>query len=609
MTHRRSARWFSRGVVTAMLGALLVSALPATAAPWSNQYGFANESFQNLWNETDAFPGNRSLTWGPRPWWDYREFYRQSPGGLRQVQYFDKSRMEINNPNAARTRFFVTNGLLPVEMISGRLKLGDANSEDQYEQRPAAQIPVAGDLAKVNPDAPTYASFRLVATTSGNNRAEPRLGERINTTFDKNGNIGARQELATAGTEIVQFNANTGHNVPAIFRNYMDFYDRAGGVGSLFAFGYPITEPYWIRARVAGQEKDILVQIYERRVLTYTPSNPEQFQVEMGNVGQHYFQWRYPNQGTPWAPDTQPYFPVAFASNRNPSGSGAPIGHLETYTTDANGNSQNPITSGGSESRPHSIMRSWEQKEIRIIGDSTRVAPGKRQLFSFALDGSEARRLHTSTANDYNGAVSPDGTKIAFVSDRDGNPEIFLMNINGGAVAQLTSTTVTTDTKKACSNEYPTWYPDGRGLVFSSDCFAGNNWEVVRADLSYTQDKGNDLKATLGTLTNLSRNAGADRYPRISPDGTKIAFATNRDGNFELYVMGFTGGAVQRLTTSTRGNDVAPTWSPDGTQVIYQSDIEGVNDNEIYIRTLDPAAAPRQLTNNGADDMWPIWAQ
>jgi len=591
MAHRRSLRWIGRGVAATVVSATLLSALPASASPWSgNQFEFANDSFHNLWNQTDANPGNRSLTWGPRPWWDYKEFYKQSPNGLRQVQYFDKSRMEINDPNASKTPYFVTNGLLPREMISGRVKLGEGDGPDQYDQREPAAIPVAGDLAKVNPDAPTYASFRLVATTNNDHPATAQLGQRVTATFDKSGNIGSRPDLGLPGTEIAAFNANTNHNVPAVFKNYMDFYDQAGGVTSLFAFGYPITEPYWIRARVGGVDKDVMVQIFERRVLTFTPSNPDQYQVEMGNVGQHYFQWRYPNQGTPW--DAPPvYIPVAFGSNRKTQG------HLEIYTTDPNGTSQSNITSGGSESRPFSMLRSWDQKQIRIIGTSNRDT-NKSQLYSFTIDGSSQKRILESTANDYNPSVSPDGTKIAFASDRDGNADLFLMDIASGAVAQLTTTT-------ACINEYPTWEGNGSGLVYNSNCTG--NFEIFRAELKYTQDKAGDLKATLANPINLTNSPAADRYPRISPDGSKIAFQSNRDGNGELYVTRRDGSATTRLTFSSGGNEEAPSWSPDGTQLVYDSDVEG--DFEVYIRNLDPNSAPRQLTNNGQDDRWAVYAQ
>ncbi len=593
MAHRRSLRWLGRGIAATALGAMLLSALPAQAAPWWNRTQFANESFQNVWKETDSSPGDRSLTWGPRPWWDYREFYKQSPNGTRQVQYFDKARMEINKPSATQDRFYVTNGLLPVEMVSGRLKLGDANSEDQYEQRASAQIPVAGDLLKVNPDAPTYAAFRLVATTSNDNRAPQQLGQRISTTFDKSGNIGARAELATAETEIVSYNANTGHNVPAVFKTYMDFYDRPGGLTALFAFGYPITEPYWVRARVGGQEKDVMVQMFERRVLTFTPTNPAQYQVEMGNVGQHYFQWRYANQGTPWDAET-PYLPLAFASNRL-----APS-QLDVFTTDVTGAGQNPITRADAESLPFSMLRSWDKTQVRIIGDSKRET-GRRQLYSFTLNGSDQRRIHTSTANDYNGAVSQDGSKIAFASDRDGNPEIFLLNLNGGAVAQLTVTAA------PCVNEYPTWLPSGTGLAWHTNC-TGNNYEIFRGDLSYTQDKGNDLKATLINQVNLTKTSANDRMPRIAPSGGEIAFRSDRDGNGEIYLMGASKGEItRRLTNSTGADDSAPSWSPDGSQIVYDSNAEG--DYELYARNYDGTGGVRQLTDNLADDRWAIWGQ
>lgn len=599
MAQRRSLRWLGRGLAATVAGATLMSALPAGASPWSgNRFEFASSEFRDVWNATDAAPGNRSLTWGPKPWFDYHEFYQQSPDGLRLVQYFDKARMEINNPEAKKTPFFVTNGLLPVEMISGRLKLGNGDGSDQYEQRAAAAIPVAGDPGKDNPDAPTYASFNLVATINGSNPATSQLGEKVTTTFDKSGNIGVRADLGDiAGTNIVQFNANTKHNVPAIFKNYMDFYDQSGNVGALFTFGYPITEPYWIQARVAGVQKDILVQIYERRVLTFTPSNPEQYQVEMGNVGQHYFQWRYSNLGMPWD-KPNPYVPVAFGSNRKTPG------HLEIYTTDTDGNNQNPITSTGGDSRPFSVMRSWDQDQVRIFGTSTRETDqnkntsSKHQLWMFSLNGSVQTQVLSSQFNDYQPAVSPDGTKVLFWSDRKGKANIFMLSLNGGAIAQLTNDTT-------CVNDYPNWDNDSNGLFWNSDC--SGNFEIWHANLTYTQDKPGTLGVAIANKTNLTNNPGVDRYPRVSPDGSKVIFQSNRDGNPELYVMRRNGQTVNRLTNSSTATEQAPTWSPDGSEIVYVSNAEG--DFEVYIRNLDPSSAPRQLTNNGAEDNWPIYWQ
>ncbi len=74
-------------------------------------------------------------------------------------------------------------------------------------------------------------------------------------------------------------------------------FDQSQNQGRIFdplfsATGYPITEPYWTRTVVGGVEKDVLVQLFERRVLTYTPFNAAAYQVKIGNVGLQYYQWR-----------------------------------------------------------------------------------------------------------------------------------------------------------------------------------------------------------------------------------------------------------------------------------------------------------------------------
>ena len=87
------------------------------------------------------------------------------------------------------------------------------------------------------------------------------------------------------------FDDTTKHNLPkafADFRNAPDF-------GGLSAIGLAITEPVWATVKVGGMQKDVLMQGFERRVLTYTPSNPDGFKVEYGNIGRAYYAWRYPS--------------------------------------------------------------------------------------------------------------------------------------------------------------------------------------------------------------------------------------------------------------------------------------------------------------------------
>lgn len=359
----------------ALLAAVTFSSLSATyAAPFDGQRtSFADQGFANVWTRTDAenVRGGRTWYWGPGPWFDNTEFYRDSPKGLRTVQYFDKARMEINNPNNRSYQEGVTNGLLVKEMISGYLQRSD-NPYD-YDFREPADVPVAGNPRLDNAVAPAYETFAGVATLDNGYRDPQRLGERIGVTLDRGGNLGVRNDLALPETEIVQYNSVTGHNIPQVFWDFMNLQGRVQVNGQvttgpvvdwLFAMGLPITDAYWTRARVGSEEKDVLVQLFERRVLTYTPSNPEGYKVEMGNVGQHYFQWRYAHLGQPWAaPDRD--VPLVYASDIDTGQ------HWELYMAHFDGGGHR-ISDNNAETVAFSWRRSWDPGQMRLLVDSRR---------------------------------------------------------------------------------------------------------------------------------------------------------------------------------------------------------------------------------------------
>ncbi len=419
----RLVRPFQSLLVALTIIALGMPASQAKAAPWAgDRKNFASPRFEVVWNNADLAvqqgSTNRSWTWGPAPWFDYNEVYKQSPNGLRLVQYFDKSRMEINDPaNTTGPLDGVTNGLLVVELVSGRIKLGDGTGSDQNLQWTTAEIPVAGDLTAgneaPNPATPSYMSFRTIATVDNDYRDPDKRGQRAGTTLARNPQdgggaieIGNRQDLAALpGTEIVAYDAATGHNIPQVFHTFMN----TGPVPAIAAFGYPISDPYWITAQVAGQNRDVLVQLFERRALTYTPSNPEAFRVEMGNVGQHYFSWRYSTLGKPWAsPD--PQRPIVFASKRDAS-------DWNTYAMDAAGNvlRQAPMPPGAV---PYSVFPTWDAYFV-VYGEQP-CANGNRQI----VMGLPPRPtvLSDCARNSYDPAVSPDGTMLAYVSDSGRQP-------------------------------------------------------------------------------------------------------------------------------------------------------------------------------------------
>jgi len=264
---------------------------------------YAAPKFKQLWEYSDKLvdeqPGaGRGYTWGPNTFGTFSEEYQEGTDGKRLVQYFDKSRMEL-----AANGQSVTNGLLAKELVTGLRQ--DGNS--RFTQLASSIIQVAGDdnSGGGNGVAPTYASFKGVVTfTPGENSAPDHTGQTVKQAIVKDGSITILNN-PPATISIASYEPTLGHNIPSVF---FDFQNLTGKVWTQVnyvtdkiytanpianVFGYPIAEPYWTRAVIAGQEKDVLVQLYERRVLTYTPSNPEGFKVEMGNIGQHYYQWRY----------------------------------------------------------------------------------------------------------------------------------------------------------------------------------------------------------------------------------------------------------------------------------------------------------------------------
>jgi hypothetical protein len=104
----------------------------------------------------------------------------------------------------------------------------------------------------------------------------------------KDGSVGTNPSLGTM-VEYGSYEPTLGHNIAAVFDTYL----HALPTDWRMSVGLPLAEPYWVRSNLAGQATWVLVQAFERRILTYTPINRPEWQVEMGNVGRHYFTWRY----------------------------------------------------------------------------------------------------------------------------------------------------------------------------------------------------------------------------------------------------------------------------------------------------------------------------
>ena len=161
---------------------------------------------------------------------------------------------------------------------------------------------------------------------------------------------------------------------------------------------------------------------------------------------------------------------------------------------------------------------------------------GEPDLFTLdVVTGATTKLTNSAGFAELQPAWSPDGGRILYVrrARLSGRPDLFVMNANGRGRTRLTSTSV--------PERDPSWSPDGTGLVYAARTAPGEPFRifVARADGSGRQQ-----------LT--SQKAGSDTAPVWSPDGTRIAFVSDRDGGFpELYLMNAGCSGVKRLTTNS----------------------------------------------------------
>ncbi|HLI51072.1 MAG TPA: CAP domain-containing protein, partial [Thermomicrobiaceae bacterium] len=165
----------------------------------------------------------------------------------------------------------------------GAIQTGNSS----FKTAQPAQLPLAGDQTG-NGTAPTYASLTNLASLHNDRRVTQASGQPANVWLDKEGHTGVNPSLG-AGVTLQGYDSVTGHNLASVFSSWL----AAQPWDSLQVMGRPISEPYWILTKLGGKSTWVLVQAFERRVLTYTPSNPAAWQVEMGNAGLAYYQWRY----------------------------------------------------------------------------------------------------------------------------------------------------------------------------------------------------------------------------------------------------------------------------------------------------------------------------
>ncbi len=204
---------------------------------------------------------------------------------------------------------------------------------------------------------------------------------------------------------------------------------------------------------------------------------------------------------------------------------------------------------------------------------------GSYEVFIADADGGGLVQLTDQPGIDWEPWLSPDGSQVLYVSDREGGQfALYLMNSDGSDSRRISNI--------AGSYCYPAWSPDGQMVLYELSGVLG----VMRVD-------GRPIDGVL------QKQLGPGTDPVWSPDGSQIAFARYVDDNFEVFIADANGGNELRLTKNPAA-DVNPTWSPDGTTIAFASFRDA--NWEIYTILADGSDLGR-VTDDPATDFLPTW--
>ncbi len=262
-----------------------------------------------------------------------------------------------------------------------------------------------------------------------------------------------------------------------------------------------------------------------------------------------------------------------------------PSDNLQVWIMDDDGNNKRQLTTGADIGT--NVEPAWSPDGSQIAFVSDRVDKEALQIYTSKADGSNQRPLMPLQAtHSWSPDWSPDGSKILFQTNRGENAifQLYTCNADGSNIKNLTNTT-TNESRCDCS-------PDGQKIAFVSERDGDRNIYVMDAD-------GSNQQA-------LTTSKSDDLYPRWSPDGREILFQSNQEGsgNFGIYIMERDGSNVRRIS-DLAANNITPVWARDGQAIVFASDRDDAN-WDLYIMDRDGANL-RRLTNQKAVDRFPSW--
>lgn len=220
-------------------------------------------------------------------------------------------------------------------------------------------------------------------------------------------------------------------------------------------------------------------------------------------------------------------------------------------------------------------------------------------IYSIQPDGTEMSAVPINLEGSaLKPAWSPDGQRLAFVSDSGRGDELWLMDLNNLDLVQLSE-----HSSASQRDGPPAWSPDGQRIAIDLDNGVGREIYVMDLDGSNIRQVTSHEDVDWVSLAPLPPSPV--EYPAWSPDGKHIAFGSFRNGNFDVYVVRSNGGELRQLTHDD-AHDFRPAWSPNGTWIAFSSTrIDG--NWEIFTMRPDGSEV-RQVTDHKTDALRPRWS-
>ena len=260
-------------------------------------------------------------------------------------------------------------------------------------------------------------------------------------------------------------------------------------------------------------------------------------------------------------------------------------GNNNIWLMNSNGTSQVPLTTHPASDAYANL--SHDGSKVTFVSDRD----GNQEIYSMNAAGAFQTRLTNNPFQDNSPVYSPNGTRIAFASNRDGNYEIYIMFANGTGQTRLTTSSL--------DDGQPTFSPDGTKILFVRLAANQTDSHIYSMNIDGT----GQTPLTTGSFV-------LNGYPNFSPDSSKIVFSSVRPfsghTDAEVYVMNANGTGQTRITTSG-GHDLEPVFSPNGSKIAFRSERTG--SAEIFIMDAN-GATPQRITFDGVGvtNFQPSWA-